>query len=43
LPGDAELMGDLGLGAASSEQLAGVQADAFNRLAVSRGPPALRR
>jgi hypothetical protein len=36
VPGDAELMGDLGLGAAGSEQLAGVQADTFKHLAVTR-------
>jgi hypothetical protein len=36
LPGDAELVGDLGLGAAGGKQRAGLHADAFERLAVAQ-------
>jgi hypothetical protein len=36
LPGDTELAGDLGLGAAGGEQLAGLETDAFERLAVAQ-------
>src|SRR6266511_2201443 len=36
LAGHAELVGDLGLGVAGGEQLAGLHADAFERLAVAR-------
>src|SRR6266511_1469209 len=36
LPGDTELAGDLGLGAAGGEQRAGLQTDSFERLAVAQ-------
>jgi hypothetical protein len=36
LAGDAELVGDLGLGVAGGEQLAGLHADVFERLAVTQ-------
>src|SRR5512132_1531885 len=36
LPGDAELAGDLGLGAAGGEQRPGLHADGFERLAVTQ-------
>jgi hypothetical protein len=36
LAGDAELVGDLGLGVAGSEQRAGLHADLFEGLAVAR-------
>jgi hypothetical protein len=35
LPGDTQLVGDLGLGAAGGKQLAGLHADVFERLAVA--------
>jgi hypothetical protein len=35
LPGDTQLASDFGLGAAGGEQLAGLQTDAFERLAVA--------
>jgi hypothetical protein len=35
LPGDTQFAGDLGLGAASGEQLAGLHADVFEGLAVA--------
>jgi hypothetical protein len=38
LAGDAELVGDLSLGAAGGKQRTGLQADAFNRLAVTQAP-----
>src|SRR5215217_6911408 len=38
LAGDAELVGDLGLGAAGGEQLTGLQTDSFKRLAVAQTP-----
>jgi len=36
LPSDAELAGDLGLRAAGSEQLAGLQTDSLERLTVAQ-------
>jgi hypothetical protein len=36
LAGDAELMGDLNLGAAAGKQRTGLQADAFERPAVTQ-------
>src|SRR5918994_7352935 len=36
LPGDAQFAGDLGLGAAGGEQLAGLHADVVERLAVAQ-------
>jgi hypothetical protein len=36
LAGDAELVGDLSLGAAGGKQRTGLQADAFERLAVTQ-------
>src|SRR6266511_937210 len=36
LPGDTELAGDLGLGAAGGKQRAGLQTDSFERLAVTQ-------
>src|SRR4029453_9516662 len=36
LPGDAELVSDLGLGAAGGKECAGLQTDAFERLAVTK-------
>jgi len=42
LAGDAELAADLGLGAASGKQRAGLHADVFERLAVAL-TAALRR
>src|SRR5512132_824258 len=38
LAGDAELVGDLGLGAAGGKQRAGLHADLFERLAVTQAP-----
>jgi hypothetical protein len=38
LAGDAELVGDLSLGAAGGKQGTGLQADAFERLAVTQAP-----
>jgi hypothetical protein len=35
LPGDTELVGDPGLGAAGGKQLAGLEADVFEGLAVA--------
>ena len=36
LPSDTESAGDLGLGAAGGEQLAGLHTDVFERLAVAQ-------
>jgi hypothetical protein len=38
LPGDTELAGHLGLGAAGGKQRTGLHADAFERLAVTQTP-----
>ena len=38
LPGDAELAGNLGLGAAGGKQLTGLHADVLERLAVATPP-----
>ena len=44
LPGDAELAGNLGLGAAGGKQLTGLHADVLERLAVAQAAAeALRR